>query len=68
MVIQNGTLQKGHCDDREHGGGRKILEEIGNRVNVAVFVCRKFGGQHIGAKRFEHISQVAHNALTLLPP
>ncbi len=67
-VIQNGTLQKGHCDDREHGGGRKILEEIGNRENVAVFVCRKFGGQHIGAKRFEHISQVAHNALTLLPP
>ncbi len=65
-VKQNGKLHKGHCDDWEYGGGAKILEEIGNKEGVAVFVMRHFGGQHIGGKRFEHISQVAHNAISML--
>ncbi len=62
---QNGQDFYGYQDDREFGGSYKIAEAIDNKnaTGIAVFVCRKFGGVHIGKKRWEHISFCANEAL-----
>ena len=50
-----------HTDDGEHGGGYKIealLEEAKDEMsNTAVFVLRKYGGEHLNAHRFVMIEQ-----------
>ncbi len=65
---QNGTVFYGYQDDKEFGGSHKIAECIdnSNKMGVAVFVMRKYGGVHIGKSRFEHITFCANEALGLL--
>ena len=63
---QDGTSD--HCDDGEHGGGIRIKNVIDDdkRCGVCVFVVRHYGGQHLGYRRFEHISASAKSALSML--
>ena len=58
----------GKQDDGEHGGSHRILEAVkaSNATNVAVFVVREFGGEHIGLNRFKHIKTCAGDVLKLL--
>ena len=45
----------GYQDDNEHGAGHRLanmLIEDKSISNVAVFVCRKYGGTHLGFCRF----------------
>ena len=56
-------------DNEEYGAGRRLLQMlIDNSVkNKAVFVIRKFKGQHIGPIRFNMIVDVAKSAIDTMP-
>ncbi len=64
----NGTVFYGYQDDREWDGSYKIAQVIdkSEKIGVAVFVMRQYGGEHIGKSRFEHITFCAKEALGLL--
>ena len=50
-----------YCDNGEHGAGRQLLKWMEqNKINArAIFVIRYYGGQKLGPKRFECITQAA---------
>lgn len=56
---------QGYLDDGEHGGGRVLLNILNKNktTNKALFVTRHYGGQHIGAARFQLIEKAAFSAL-----
>lgn len=58
----------GLVDDKEHGAGHKILRAIreAKEQNIAIFVARRFGGEHIGPARFDIISKLATKAIAQL--
>lgn len=58
----------GLVDDNEHGAGHKVLRAIRERkeVNIAVFVARRFGGEHIGPQRFQVFLRLALQAMEQL--
>ena len=60
----------GHADHGEPGAGNRILQKILNvgSGNTVVFVARKYGGQHLGPKRFMYIEKVTQDALNQLNP
>lgn len=55
----------GAIDDGEYGGSRVLLGLLnkGKHVNKALFVMQIYGGQHIGALRFQLMEKVAQVAL-----
>lgn len=57
-----------HQDDSEFGAGYRILNMIRDYHlgNVAVFVIRHYGGEHVGPMRFAVMQEVAEEALTKL--
>ena len=58
----------GYCDDGEHGMGRFIrdtLHEL-NAKNIVIFVTRRFGGKHLGSKRFEVVKELISSVVTKL--
>lgn len=65
---QDGKLKSGFCDDKEYGAGIKIKDLIFERKmrNAAIFVCRKYGGVHLGFQRFRAIENVGNKAVQLL--
>lgn len=68
LLEVNVETSMGAIDDGEHGGARTLLNLLnkGHHVNKALFVIRHYGGQHIGAARFQLIEKVASTALTKL--
>ena len=56
-------------DDHEHGAGRILLNymETAGIENRAIFVARKYDGQHIGPKRFDLIINAAKSAMNHKP-
>ena len=58
----------GWSDDYEHGAGKKTLQLLLNRgqTYTAVFILRKFGGIHLGPRRFLYMQKVAKEALDKL--
>ncbi len=58
-------LEYGRDDDGEWGGSHRIVEAIKakNLSNIVVFVIRQFGGQHLGAKRFDCIKSCAEKVI-----
>ena len=71
-IVHNGENMYGHADDGEHGGGFKIQDYLrkADMKHVAVFVIRKFGGEHLGQKRFDLINTCTKSVmegLKLLP-
>lgn len=56
---------QGFVDNCEYGAGRVLLNLLNKTkaVNKAIFVTRHYGGQHIGALRFQLIEKVADSAL-----
>ena len=61
-MIRNGD---GYQDDREFGAASKILKtlEQNNVQNLAVYVVRKYGGQHLGPRRHQLIRDVVEEVL-----
>lgn len=55
----------GFQDDSEFGSGHRILKSIvaSKLTEVAVFVVRDYGGEHLGPSRFKVMQQVAEEAL-----
>lgn len=62
------TTAQGSIDDGEHGAGRVLLNTLfkAKVSNKAIFVTRHYGGQHIGALRFQLIDKAAQSALNTL--
>ena len=56
----------GFQDDNEYSAGHKLLAAIKqeNMTNVAVFVCRAYGGINLGPKRHQYIKDVALQAIS----
>ncbi len=67
-VLVGERMYQGSVDDGEFGGGSAILSMLETRgtENIAVFVVRHYGGQHLGKSRFNHIRTVASQAITEL--
>ena len=44
-----------YLDDGDHAIGRRMLEHLiqNDKTNIAVFLIRYYGGQHLGNRRFE---------------
>ena len=59
---------RGFQDDEEYSAGSKALKllEQDSPINIAVFIVRTYGGTHIGPKRFDHILEVAKQAIDRL--
>ena len=60
--IKNG---EGYQDDREFGASHKMLKTLQAHdvKNVAVFVVRFYGGEHLGPRRHEAIKQVVEEVI-----
>lgn len=60
--------KEGYQDDSEFSAGFRVLNVIRDTkfTNVAVFVIREYGGQHLGPARFTTIREVAEEALQLI--
>lgn len=58
----------GYQDDTEFSSGFRILNIIRESrfTNVAVFVIREYGGEHLGSARFNTIKELADEALHLV--
>ena len=56
-------------DDGEWGAGKEVMEVLAQRqcFNYLVAVTRWYGGQHLGPTRFQHIKDVANQAVSLVP-
>lgn len=61
---------QGCASDREHYGDQEIMSaiKIANAVNVAVFVCREYGGIPLRGLRFEAINEVTTEILRVMDP
>lgn len=61
----NGLFNQEASDDDEHGMGRALLKILMDReaTNVAVFLVRYYGGEHIGSKRFDIALKLTETAL-----
>ncbi len=55
-------------DDGEWGAGRQVMGVLDNRqcYNHLVAVTRWYGGQHLGPSRFQHIQQMANQAVSFV--
>ena len=65
ITLSDGKELTGASSDREYGAGkvvREVLESKGLN-NVVVFVRRRYGGSHLGPKRFQIIKQCATEAI-----
>ena len=65
VTLSDGKELTGASSDREYGAGkvvREVLESKGLN-NVVVFVRRRYGGSHLGPKRFQIIKQCATEAI-----
>ena len=60
------TFASDFFDDGEHGGGRVLLQLLGDRSNTVLFVVRYYGGQKLGADRFRCIEESAYMVLQQL--
>lgn len=60
--------KQGYQDDSEHSAGFRILNTIKDSrfSNVAVFIIREYGGQHLGPARFTVIKELSEEALQLI--
>ena len=66
FIDPDGATRSGYCDDGEWASGNLldgILREK-KLSNVVIIVTRKFGGVHLGKRRFELIRQVANETIT----
>ena len=65
VTLSDGKELTGASSDREYGTGQavcELLESIGLN-DVVVFVRRRYGGSHLGPKRFQMIKQCATEAI-----
>ena len=56
----------GWVDDDELGAGRFLTTWMQRQklVNTMVMITRQYGGNHLGTNRFEHMQDVAREALS----
>lgn len=61
----NAEGTEGYQDDSEFGSGFRLLYTIRDSrlLNVAVFVVRHYGGEHLGPQRFAVMKELAEEAL-----
>lgn len=67
-IIKHGEkVFKGYEDDHEHSGGYKVFQCLSNKdvSNLAVFILRRYGGQHLHKKRFDYIDQVTNEVIQM---
>lgn len=60
--------EEGFQDNGKYGAGHRILKVIKDSklYQVAIFVIREYGGQHLGPKRFDIMCDLASRALEAL--
>lgn len=65
----SGHGQYAYDDDGEYGSGLRLARAIQNAgyTDVVIVVARRFGGQHVGAQRFQVINELALQAVLRLP-
>ena len=65
----NTPLLQNYSNDGETHGGSKILQELkaAGIFNMTVFIVRYYGGHNLGARRFEIISEMTHDAIARYP-
>ena len=58
-----------YIDDDEHGGGAFLLSLLTESQiqNRAIYIVRKYDGQHIGGKRYELMREAVQSALSRAP-
>ena len=64
----NKAYNEDYLDNREHGMGRRMLQQLIQRdeVNITTIAIRYFNGQHIGPKRFQIVKDLIEEACTNL--
>ena len=62
---ETGRTNSYWSDDGEWGAGKHVSDHLvrNNVKNVAVFVCRHYGGQNLGKDRFHIIREAIDDAL-----
>ena len=65
VILSDGEEFTGASSDREYGAGQVVHEVLESKGlnNVVVFVRRRYGGSHLGSKRFQIIKQCATEAI-----
>ena len=65
VTLSDGKELTGSSSDREYGSGKVVCEVLESKElnNVVVFV-RRYGGSHLGPKRFQIIKQCATEAIS----
>lgn len=65
FIDPDGETRSGFCDDGEWSSGSLLAGILREKElsNVVIIVTRKFGGVHLGKRRFELIRQVANETL-----
>ena len=60
----------GFADDGEHGAGRNLMSALleKNHTGIAIICRRRYGGSHIGSKRFTIPKKLAEKQLKQLAP
>ena len=56
--------EEGWVDDEEHGAGHFLTTWLARHklCNIAIFITRQYGGQHLATRRFELMREVATEA------
>ena len=65
VTLSDGKELTGASSDIEFGAGEVVCEVLESKGlnNVVVFVRRRYGGSHLGPKRFQIIKQWATEAI-----
>ena len=65
VTLSDGKELTGASSDREYGARQAVHEVLESKGlnNVVVFVRRRYGGSHLGPKRFQIIKQCATEAI-----
>ena len=60
-----GPFRQEAIDDKDYGIGRAILRtlKVKDESNIAVFMVRYYGGEHLGKRRFEIVENLADKAV-----
>ena len=68
LAVYNFRNKSDHQDDDEYGSSFKLLKEVQKeqKVNIAVFVVRDYGGVKLGPLRHKLIKDVAFEAINRL--
>ena len=65
FTFSDGKKLAGASSDRMYGTGQVVCKVVESKClnNVVIFVRRRYGGSHLGPKRFQNIKQCETEAI-----